>query len=537
MGVRPEAGASRWVVCGAGPGGRGRALDWVQGFVARYPELFRDGGRSIRFLHTAEEAGAIRATRAAALRRLDRLERALGRAVDLAPMLPAVVRVGARNVVYLPDARGRFPSFSTQRAMLQALPAPELQIVVSTARGMEKKIEKAFAEGLPPGWSAFPAHRVLPATPGALTSCDGEPLDQLGPRSVKGVNARAVFGWMRDIGAEPGDGVSIGVLDRTFPNVVRGVDPDEVSFVPPDEASSGVPAASDEDHGAMVLSVLKYETENESDPKGLANAANVKLVAYGTEDDDDSGGPDALTVAKKVQTLTGELSVGDVLLIEVQALLESGGEAPILISPAVSAAVAEAAALGLIVIVPSCNREVDVGALVTSATEAGWNAECVVVGGVKPLGLDCRARVPIPCGFGARVDCHAWGAKVKSVNASGMKTKFTGTSAASAVIAGAVALLQSWVKAEFNAYLAPEVIRALLRTPALGEPAFWKPRGSVAWTSDDTHVGRMPDLEAIGAFVSEWISGNRVDPVVPPSSSPPAPPFRRTMRRCRCPRG
>jgi len=79
--------------------------------------------------------------------------------------------------------------------------------------------------------------------------------------------------------------------------------------------------------------------------------------------------------------------------------------------------------------------------------------------------------------FGARVDVQAWGEWVMTagygecagfegynVSGSSYRRTFSGTSSASAIVAGAVTLFQSWSLHEFGAPFTPNEIRNLLRT-------------------------------------------------------------------------
>jgi hypothetical protein len=89
------------------------------------------------------------------------------------------------------------------------------------------------------------------------------------------------------------------------------------------------------------------------------------------------------------------------------------------------------------------------------------------------------------------VHCHAWGDGVVTARAEGYTPPhFGGTSAASAIVAGAAVLVQAMhAAAHADARLTTTKMREILADPALGTPQCGVDAG---------HIGAMPDLAAIG---------------------------------------
>lgn len=89
--------------------------------------------------------------------------------------------------------------------------------------------------------------------------------------------------------------------------------------------------------------------------------------------------------------------------------------------------------------------------------------------------------------YGQRIDCFAWGADVTTIGFDAVGgQRFSGTSAAAAIIAGATILLQSAHHERQGTHLAPDMMRTWLSDPAQGTPS-----------NSAEHMGVMPDLEAI----------------------------------------
>ena len=102
--------------------------------------------------------------------------------------------------------------------------------------------------------------------------------------------------------------------------------------------------------------------------------------------------------------------------------------------------------------------------------------------------------------FGSRVDCYAWGQNIATCGGdipfdptepSPQKTytlNFGGTSGATAIVAGAAVLLQSWAIKEFGSIFDTLTLRALLSDSNLN---------THSKTPSNDRIGVMPDLNRI----------------------------------------
>ena len=102
--------------------------------------------------------------------------------------------------------------------------------------------------------------------------------------------------------------------------------------------------------------------------------------------------------------------------------------------------------------------------------------------------------------FGSRIDCYAWGENVPTCGDGGLGlgtstsspqqtyTNFAGTSAATATVAGAALLMQSWRLKSFGAVYDPATLRALLSNPILNTQSKDPP---------NDRIGVMPNLRRL----------------------------------------
>ena len=197
-------------------------------------------------------------------------------------------------------------------------------------------------------------------------------------------------------------------------------------------------------HGAAVLGVIAA-LDNSVGVVGIAPQADVSVISVEDRDPDVSVSMDhaALMIADAAL----RLSPGDVLLLEVQA---SG--LPVELDPMVFHVINLATRCGIIV--------------VEAAGNAGTDLDLVTDNGVRVLSrltsefrdsgailvAACESDVPhnrdSDSNFGSRIDCYAWGEKVLTAGLrqdpvhSNDYFRFSGTSAASAIIAGVCLLMQ-----------------------------------------------------------------------------------------------
>ncbi len=115
--------------------------------------------------------------------------------------------------------------------------------------------------------------------------------------------------------------------------------------------------------------------------------------------------------------------------------------------------------------------------------------------------------------FGSRIDCYAWGENIATCGGfptsigTSLQTaymlNFAGTSGASAIVAGAAALLQSWAAKTFGNVLSTSRLRALLSNPSLN---------THSKTPVNDRIGVMPDLKRIIQHLSRI--PNRWDAII-----------------------
>lgn len=198
------------------------------------------------------------------------------------------------------------------------------------------------------------------------------------------------------------------------------------------------------------------------------------------------------------------LRPGDVLLLEVQAVQKSSLCIPLPVEdlPDVRAAIALAASMGRIVVEPAGNGGISLDALASfdpSDTAHYSDSGAILVAASLWDGNTHKQQRLGDSNYGQRVDCFAPGDDVHTctgdVSTASPWTSygaFTGTSAASAVIAGAALLTQSYARTISGTTLGPGLMRTLLGSVYTGTKA-WRPGGG----SLDLTIGVMPDLTKV----------------------------------------
>ena len=232
-----------------------------------------------------------------------------------------------------------------------------------------------------------------------------------------------------------------------FADVETGwFDHDDVTQALPPTVGSVVQAPDGKLHGTNVLGIVLADSTSQ----GVAPKA--QLVALGSAFDGVATSVSGMAAA--ISAVTTELAavsnranpnpLRPVMLLELQI---AGSQLPLESVPSLRHWILAAVSAGITVIEPAGNGDTD---LDTAADEAGlktmsrWGPEAhdsgaVMVGGVDP---ENTRRVG---NYGARIDCHGWGNDVVTSGTSRNTTgigddfryrAFTGTSAASALIAG-----------------------------------------------------------------------------------------------------
>lgn len=259
------------------------------------------------------------------------------------------------------------------------------------------------------------------------------------------------------------------------------------------------------DHGAAAMGVVGA-VNNQIGVIGMVpDALTLSAVSHY-----DSAKNDGLHVADAVSAALSHLQAGDVLLLEIQRH-QDGKAYPTEIDSADFHAIRLATAHGVVVIEPAGNG----GENLTDWTDplgehsldthdaAFRDSGAIMVGSAKSSVLPGAGGVAghkryYTSNYGSRVNVYAWGERIyttgygSAAGAAGANdsyaSNFGQTSGASAIIAGAVALVQSWHKSQHGAPLGAVDMRTLLSSTADGTP-------QVLLAGDP--VGVMPNLDAI----------------------------------------
>jgi hypothetical protein len=257
-------------------------------------------------------------------------------------------------------------------------------------------------------------------------------------------------------------------------------------------------------HGTMVLSVVAGTDEGVR-LKGIAEGAECGVVStYRNVDNDDRDVVGAIVAAVEV------LRSGDILLLECS----QRSKLPLEVMEHYHDAIRLAVGNGIIVIEAAGNGGHDLDAKPDPASE--WSPSvrlsgrygqpltdsgAIVVGACEDRCVRNPQKVPLGhrtlwnSNYGSRVNCYAWGQGVTSSVDEG----FGGTSAASAIIAGAAILTQQMHVRSGGGRLSPAEMRELLSDPEVGVPSQPTEDGTEHW------IGVMPDLEKVwGKVSSRW---------------------------------
>ncbi len=238
-------------------------------------------------------------------------------------------------------------------------------------------------------------------------------------------------------------------------------------------------------HGTAVLGILRA-VDNDRLFVGIAPASRGVAVSQWR-----TGGAHD-TVAAIASAITA-LGPGDVLLLEAQTTL-AGAVVPVEAELAAFDKIQLAVASGITVIEAAANGAVDLDAWKDPSGAAvlgsgGKDSGAILVGAASAPAPHARLSFS---NFGSRVDCYGWGEKVyttgNGTNGKGKKTytaKFSGTSSASAIVAGAALSLQGIARAALGAPYPPRQLRDIFRAV-----------GTLSANPQSDRIGRMPDLKA-----------------------------------------
>jgi hypothetical protein len=242
------------------------------------------------------------------------------------------------------------------------------------------------------------------------------------------------------------------------------------------------------DHGTAVAGIV-VGSDNGVGTIGIVPDAEFGLIT----DNRGSGSEIALSIMLAI----AKLQAGDILLIELALPFVPGNAPEVLVefNRSVQIAIGLATGRGITVIEPAGNggKNLD-GFGFLAHTRPGspsfFNSGAIVVGaGELNLATNTWTRATFSS-FGNRVDCFADGLRVRAPSSVGTNTYqlFSGTSAASAIIAGMAGSIQAMSRAAGNGVLLPADVSRLLSSALLGT----LPENPLA-----VRIGSMPDLRKI----------------------------------------
>jgi Subtilase family len=274
-------------------------------------------------------------------------------------------------------------------------------------------------------------------------------------------------------------------------------------------------------HGTAILGILSGD-RNGFGVTGIAPNANIRAISIRAPGFPETLVPGtaetsaAIHAAADLLTVNGTvLDTGDIILLELQRPGPDGDHIPVEWWPDDLAAIRYATSLGLIVVAAAGNEGVSLDDDRFDHGEAGFPAAwtnpfrrgaaasgAIVVGaGVPPVGHHGRERSRLSSSnYGSMVDAQAWGREVMTTGygdlSGGLEEHwytngFGGTSAAAAIVAGALACVQSARRKRGLAPLDARGARRLLRStgskqqPDAGFPV----RGR-----EGQRIGNLPNL-------------------------------------------
>jgi hypothetical protein len=290
----------------------------------------------------------------------------------------------------------------------------------------------------------------------------------------------AIYAWQVAGGA--GDGIRVADIEHGW-----RLDHDELLSARVSKLS--VFGSREVDHGTAVAGIV-VGADNGVGTIGIVPNAEFDLIT------DDRGSGSSGTAAA-IGVAAANLGPGDVLLLEVGQPFRPGnkGDIPVEFLRSVQAAIALATLRGVTVIEPAGNGGVDLDAFpflahMRPGSSIFVDSGAIVVGAGELIAPTLNTWRRTFSSFGTRVDCFAAGSRIQAPSSAATDSYqlFTGTSGASAIIAGVAASLQAMTRASSGAELLPADVRRLLSTALFGTLPN-DPLGA--------KIGPMPDLRAL----------------------------------------
>jgi hypothetical protein len=367
------------------------------------------------------------------------------------------------------------PGFASWRAIVVPKGMDPAEVVHAVAAWPD--VEVAYVEccAVPP--SVNPADDPLSATQGYL-----EP-------APKGIDA--YYAW------QAADGSGIGLVDLEQAWTLDHEDlPSPIPWI-----GTGSLLKNDDwiAHGTAVLGIIAG-VDNDKGVIGIAPRSSVRVVSQWFENQA------VISTANALAAAVPKMTAGDVLLVESSStvLHPKFGLLPAEVDPVVFDLIKVATANGITVVEPAGNNlmgsNLDAyqdgsGKFIFNRASSDFrDSGAIIVGAAGPSVP--HHRLPFS-NYGSRVDCFAWGWAIATcggfprTGSSSPQTAymmdFAGTSGASAIVAGAAVLLQSWA-AKHGGTLSTMRLREVMSDPTLN---------THSCVPSNDRIGVMPDLKAI----------------------------------------
>lgn len=298
--------------------------------------------------------------------------------------------------------------------------------------------------------------------------------------------------WKSKIKGGGGEGIQFVDLERGWMLNHEDLKDAKITLIQPGANKDYKP------HGTAVLGIVVAIDNNGKYCIGIAPNAKARVVSL-WKDSANWDREDAILRA------INSLSFGDVLLIELETETKIKGtnvSLPVETKSATFDYIRLGTALGIMIVEAAGNWTFDLdtftdssGLKVLNRGSKDFKDSGAIMVGAASSGIHARHQ----SNYGSRVDCYAWGINVYTLssNPSGTKSgytpSFSGTSAASAIIAGAGLVVQAVAEKNLGFRFSPLKLRAVLSDPATGTKSYQPDPKSPNWDG----IGVMPNLKAI----------------------------------------
>lgn len=256
-------------------------------------------------------------------------------------------------------------------------------------------------------------------------------------------------------------------------------------------------------HGTAVLGTIAA-VDNEVGNVGIVpHVASIRCVSQWR-----IGG--VYSTSEAIIDAVAVMTPGDVLLLQAQTDFDGYEKVPVEIEQAVYDVIELATVSGIVVVEAAGNGGVDLDTITDSSGKLIFDrtvrdSGAIIVGASGSFPPYSRRR--FSC-YGSRVDCYAWGESVATLRTDYTGTvtdqyrlDFSGTSSASAIVAGAALAVQGLAEANLGQRFSPKELRDILSDPAYGTPSH---------IPADDRIGVMPDLRK---FIDDRILNPTANPL------------------------